>query len=74
MKYGYLGKYKEKDALIMAQAGELYGTVNDLKAINRVCTRHEDVNISNISSADGRRLNIIYLKEGACSTIRNTDV
>ena len=58
----------------MARVGGFYDNVTDLKAINRVQTLHHVVNISDISTADGRRLNLIYLKSSACSSIRNTSL
>ena len=74
VKHECLKKYRENDKSIMARAGELYDKVTELKAINRVRTLHQVINISDISSADGRRLNQIYLKKRACSAIRNTHI
>lgn len=58
----------------MARVGELYDKVTNINAINRVRTLHHIVNISYISSADGRRLNPMHLKKGACLAIRSTSV
>lgn len=52
--HGELHVYRENDDNTMINS------VTQLKAVNRVKTLHIAVTISNISSADGRRLNIQY--------------
>lgn len=56
----------------MTRVGVFHDSVTELKTINRVQTLHKVVTISDISTADSRILNLLYLKNSACSAIRNT--
>jgi hypothetical protein len=59
------------DRSIMAEVYRYFNSAADLRAINRVRMRHGVVNISDITAADGRKLDHVFLVSEAFEGTRN---
>ena len=61
VEYGTLHGYRENDTSIMCKASELYSKMAELKSVSRVRMLHKLVNLSDVTTADGRKLDKNYL-------------
>ena len=57
VQHAQLTPAREGDRAITEVVSQCVDSVTDLRAVNRVCMHHRVIHVSNITSADGRKLN-----------------
>ena len=62
---------REGDRSIMAEVYNYFNSAAELRAINRVRMLHGVINISDITAADGRKLDHVFLVNDAFEGTRN---
>ena len=66
-----LGPAQDNDRVIMEVVSQCVDSVKDLRAVNRVSMHHGVIHVSDITSADGRKLNEEFLASAEFNGRRN---